>query len=120
MWNDRVDMMSLVQECLLSKHPSKMGLITDTLIAKGYHRCDKDERKKMDAVDKKADEIAVMRLRSRMLHEVWDHFVEAANKEPENSFARSHYFDVAMQVSEIAGEYAALRVRTEAKYGGSE
>lgn len=120
MWDDRVDMMSLVQECLLSKHPSKMGLITDTLIAKGYHRCGEDERKKMDAVDKKADELAVMRLRSRSLHEVWDHFVEAANKERQDSPEHSHYLDVALLVSEVAAEYTALRVRVEAKHRVSE
>lgn len=49
MWNDRIDLMALVSECLAVKGGSKMGLIVDTLIAKGYHRCDKDERKKMDS-----------------------------------------------------------------------
>jgi hypothetical protein len=120
MWDDRIDMMALVQECLFSKAPSKMGLITDTLIAKGYHRCDKDERKKMDSVDRKADELATMRLRSKVLHEVWDHFVEAANKERHDSPERLHYLDAAMQVNAVAAEYAALRVRTEAKYRVSE
>lgn len=104
----------------MSKHPSKMGLITDTLIAKGYHRCDKDERKKMDAVDRKADEAATMRLRSRALHEVWDHLVEVGNQFPDDSPERAHYFDVALQVNAVAAEYAGLRARIEAKHGISE
>lgn len=113
MWNDRVEMMSLVQECLITKHPSKMGLITDTLIAKGYHRCDKDERKKMDAVDRKADEAATMRLRSKVLLEVADHFMEMGHRLPEDAPGKWHYSEVAMDAIKVASEYTALRVEIE-------
>lgn len=111
MWDDRVDMMSLVQECLMSKHPSKMGLITDTLIAKGYHRCDKDERKK---------ELAVMRLRTGALHDVEKQFITWGNQFEEGSPQRKHFYGIALQLTAIAGEYAGLRARIEAAYGASE
>lgn len=58
MWNDRIDLMLLIQECLAAKHDVPWALIVDTLLAKGYHRCNCDckerekyERKSVDTVE---------------------------------------------------------------------
>lgn len=104
----------------MSKDGSKMGLIVDTLIAKGYHRCDKDERKKMDAVDRKADELAAMRLRAGALSDVQKQFMTWGDGLEEGSPQRKHYYDMSLMLGAIAGEYAGLRARIEAKYGMSE
>lgn len=120
MWNDRIDMMALVQDCLLSKNRSNTGAITDTLIAKGYHRCDEDERKKMDAVDRKADELATMRLRERSLRDVQKQFMVWGDQFEEGTPQRKHYYEISLTLGSIAGEYAGLKALIEAKYGVSE
>ena len=97
-----------------------MGLIVDTLIAKGYHRCDADERKKMDAVDRKFDELATMRMREGALRDVQKQFMTWGDRFEEGSPQRKHYYDMSLLLSSVVGEYAGLRARIEAKYGESK
>ena len=120
MWNDRIDLMVLVQECLAAKHDVPWALLVDTLIAKGYHRCDKDERKKMDEVDRKADEVAVMRLRLDSLRGVTDQFADWAFQFEEGSPQRKHYTELALSLGIISAEYAGLTARIAAKNGVSQ
>jgi len=117
MWNDRIDMLALVQECLMSKTPSKMGLIVDTLIAKGYHRCDKDEGKKMDAVDRALDMDSAQALRVNSMNEVVYDFMVKSTEFPEGSGERGLYQKYAMDVTEIIFAYNTLRAETQRKNG---
>lgn len=112
--------MVLVQDCLAAKHDVPWALLVDTLIAKGYHRCDKDERKKMDAEDRAADELATMRLRTATLRETADHYMELAMARQEGSVHRDHYYGIAVGLAIIAAEYAGLTTRRAAELGRSE
>jgi len=120
MRNDRIDLMVLVQDCLAAKHEVTWALIVDTLIAKGYHRCDKDEREKMDTEDRAADEIATMRLRAKTLRETADHYWELAKEQEVGSEEREHYYGNSVELHVIAGEYFGLTARRAAELGRSE
>jgi hypothetical protein len=74
------------------------------------------ERKKMDAEDKAADELAIMRLRVATLRETANHYRELSEESVEN---KEKYFRMSFDLTVITAEYAGLTARRAAELGQS-
>lgn len=117
MRNDRIDLMVLVQDCLAAKHDVPWALLVDTLIAKGYHRCDKDERKKMDAEDRALDIDSAMSMRVNAMNDVVYDLMRKSTEFPVGSGERGAWQRQASKLTEVITTYNELRAETQRKNG---
>lgn len=67
----------------------------------------------MDAEDRKADELATMRLRVSVLRDTANHYRELAQEDNET------YFDIAVNLAIITADYAGLTARRASELGRS-